>query len=297
MLTHQTGAIVTVFRGHSHVMNRTIANLVASVPLILLMGMPATATERPIVASIHPLALLLDELVGDQAEVEVLIDTSQSSHHFSLRPSDMRILRSAQVVFWLGPDLEAPLLSAFDAYPNIPHTALLTGGVADPHVWLDPSKAQTLMRTMSAILTADGLRDQFIDIDQASSRLQQLDTELTEALEPYRQVPFVTLHNAWSHFAHHYGLNMVGALPGDGEHDVGVRAVSELRATIKETAARCMIIEPVGEQRLATTVSRDLDIQVVELDPIGAEIPRGKGAYAVMMRNIVARLTACLARP
>lgn len=269
---------------------------IACLILTMLMALPVfAAPSSTVVVSVQPLALLLEELVDDRTAVEVLVDPAESSHHFSLKPSDMRTLQSARHVFWLGPTMEAPLQHIFEAYPDIPVTALLDQDEQDPHVWLDPVRAGGLLLRMSGALQQAGLKSDQRRLSEVQDELAQLDQQLAATLAPYREVPFIVLHDAWSHFVGRYELNQIGRLPGHNEHGASARAVSTLRQTAIDGDARCLIVEPAGAGRLADIVTRGTDIQVLELDPTGRGQPLGRGSYAAMMRNIAVRLADCLA--
>ena len=72
-----------------------------------LLSVPAVAAEKiNVVASIKPLQLVMHELLGDQADVKVLLPAGASPHHYSLKPSEIRSLNQADLIVWVGEDLE-----------------------------------------------------------------------------------------------------------------------------------------------------------------------------------------------
>ena len=83
-------------------MNKIIFSL-----LCLSLSFNSFAAEKvQIVASIKPIQLMVQQLVGDLGEVEVLIPEGASPHHYNLRPSDMRKLAQTDLVVWVGPAME-----------------------------------------------------------------------------------------------------------------------------------------------------------------------------------------------
>lgn len=75
--------------------------------LLALLSVPALAAEKiTVVASIKPLQLVMHELLGEHADVKVLLPTGASPHHYSLKPSDIRKLTQADLVVWVGEDME-----------------------------------------------------------------------------------------------------------------------------------------------------------------------------------------------
>ncbi|MBA1276236.1 MULTISPECIES: zinc ABC transporter substrate-binding protein [Pseudomonadaceae] len=82
------------------------------VTLIFLGSAPARA-EVALVTSIKPLQLIAAAIQDGVGEPQVLLPAGASAHHYALRPSDVRQIRSADLFYWIGPDMEAflePLL-------------------------------------------------------------------------------------------------------------------------------------------------------------------------------------------
>ena len=70
----------------------------------LAIATPAAATN--VVASIKPVELLVKAVAGDSVEVSTLIPPGSSPHNYSMKPSQRRALEQADVIFWVGPDME-----------------------------------------------------------------------------------------------------------------------------------------------------------------------------------------------
>lgn len=78
--------------------------------LMTLLSINACAQDekkRPqILVSIQPIALLVRDLVGDQADVHTLLPSGASPHHFQLKVSDRKRLLEADTLIWVGEDME-----------------------------------------------------------------------------------------------------------------------------------------------------------------------------------------------
>ncbi|MBN7769522.1 zinc ABC transporter substrate-binding protein [Marinobacter daepoensis] len=70
----------------------------------LTWTVPASATD--IVTSIKPLELLVKAVAGESVSVSTLIPPGSSPHNYSMKPSQRQALAQADVVFWVGPDME-----------------------------------------------------------------------------------------------------------------------------------------------------------------------------------------------
>jgi len=79
--------------------------LVASLLLTCTL-LPAQA-EVKVLTSIKPLQLIAAAIQDGAGQPAVLLPPGASPHHYALRPSDLRQVREATLVYWIGPGLEA----------------------------------------------------------------------------------------------------------------------------------------------------------------------------------------------
>lgn len=86
-------------------MNRLKGLLLAST-LIASSAYSASA-EVNVVASIKPIHSLLAAVMEGVGEPGLIIDGAGSPHNYALKPSQAQMLESANLVFWIGHDLEA----------------------------------------------------------------------------------------------------------------------------------------------------------------------------------------------
>ena len=82
----------------------------------LMIGWSGWAAEAPkVVTSIAPVHSLVTGVMEGVGEPELLIRGSGSPHSYSLRPSEARALQQADVVFWIGDDMEVFLRKPLEA--------------------------------------------------------------------------------------------------------------------------------------------------------------------------------------
>ena len=84
----------------------TFPALLTALTLLLTLAAPAQADSPRIVASILPVHSLVAALTGDTHQVELLVPASASPHGYAMRPSEARRLQKADLVVWVGPELE-----------------------------------------------------------------------------------------------------------------------------------------------------------------------------------------------
>jgi len=95
----------------------TPVNRLFCLPLLaaLVAGAASAHAEVNVLTSIKPLQLIAAAVQDGVGEPDVLLPASASAHHYSLRPSDVRRIRDAQLFYWIGPDLESFLPRALSA--------------------------------------------------------------------------------------------------------------------------------------------------------------------------------------
>ena len=116
-----------------------ISSSLALTPL-KLMADNLVAKDAPrgnYVASVKPLQLIMEALISDKDKLELIIPPASSPHTHRLKPSDIVRMKQANMVVWVGKDLESNLVKPLR---NVKHTlelikelGLKDGGKEDEH--------------------------------------------------------------------------------------------------------------------------------------------------------------------
>jgi len=211
---------------------------------------PATTTapivDLPdVVVTYSVLGAFVERLVGEVADVVVLIPDGQDPHDFEPSPRDIELINNAELVVANGLDLEEGLDDALDTARNsgtpvffiADHVAVLDvvdvndhsshghnhagaqtehpddhNHSKDPHVWLSPA---TMLEALPALTSAAG---DALGTDLSASRLTfsdeliALDTEIQRNFADLRNCQLVTGHNELGYFAQRYGCTVIAAI-------------------------------------------------------------------------------------
>ncbi|MDB2325245.1 zinc ABC transporter substrate-binding protein [Alphaproteobacteria bacterium] len=88
-------------------MNHTSRTVILATSAFLTFSNPAKANDHlNVLASIKPIHSLVSMVMGDLGTPEVLVKGAASPHTYSLTPSQAQDLQNADLIFWVGPDLE-----------------------------------------------------------------------------------------------------------------------------------------------------------------------------------------------
>lgn len=279
----------------------------------LMLAFPVTlpAAEPPvrIVASIKPLALIARDLLGESAQVDVLVPPNQSPHDYSLKPSDMTRVHSADLVIWLGPALEPFLVKALSGLDKkqvltISSNAHEEAGErtghqhsGDLHLWLDPQQAIVIARVVAKAV-ADVIPNAIPNKTAALSRLAvqytELDRQIAEQLAPLKDRGFVVYHRGYDYLVQHYQLNQLGWVSTNPERPPGVRHMLALRERLARDPARCLLVEPGHQSGRVQQVAENLSLPLFPVDLLGAQ--ETVNSYPALMESVAASLAACLSQ-
>ena len=80
--------------------------LLLSILSILTFFTPAKA-ELKVVTSIKPIHSLASYLMDGIGKLDLIVDGYASPHGFSMKPSHAKMLQNAELIFWVGEDLES----------------------------------------------------------------------------------------------------------------------------------------------------------------------------------------------
>ncbi|SUH08792.1 high-affinity zinc transporter periplasmic protein [Salmonella enterica subsp. enterica] len=72
-----------------------------------LWGSATQAADAAVVASLKPLGFIASAIADGVTDTQVLLPDGGIEHDYSLRPSDVKRLQGADLVVWVGPEMEA----------------------------------------------------------------------------------------------------------------------------------------------------------------------------------------------
>ena len=263
----------------------------------------SSGADKPLlVASIGPVALIAREVAGNDLEVRQLIRNGDP-HQYAPKVADRLSMERAQLVIWLGPEMESVLARQMALLPANKQLGLLAADgyefegseSGDPHIWLRPRNAAVMAAHIATRLAemnpgkAEEFRSRARDFSRAMANLQKVQDR---ALWAYRGVPIVSTHTAYSQFFGPAGVK-VESLRTSASHQHGARTMLEKLDVAKNGQLRgCLFGEVPGNDRDRQTAEH-MNLGYVPLDPLGAGLPEDAD-YAALMAQLLADARKCL---
>lgn len=297
----------------------------------LVMAGPLSSASAAVVTTIRPLGFIASAIADGVTPTEVLLPDGASPHDFALRPSDIQRLRSADLVLWVGPDMEAFLTKALVpisatrklAISELPAVKpLLMKGEDDDdhdhageahnhadddhghhhgeynmHVWLSPEVAK---------VTAIAIHDRLLELmpqnkDKLDANLRQFENLLTQTdknvgniLTPVQGKGYFVFHDAYGYFEKHYGLSPLGHFTVNPEIQPGAQRLHQIRTQLVEQKAVCVFAEPQFRPAVINAVAKGTTVRSGTLDPLGIGIALGKDSYGKFLTQLSSQYVSCL---
>jgi len=311
---------------------RSLKTTLLATSLLATSAFTAQA-EVNVVASIKPVHSLVAAVMEGVGKPSLIVEGAGSPHTYALKPSQAQNLENADIVFWIGHNLEtflekpleaiaskADVVELLDAHDLVKHEFREGGafddheehaedkhddhdheehahGEFDPHIWLDPVNAKALVHEIEETLAKadpENASKYEANAEAVEKKLDALVAEITSEVEPAKGKGFIVFHDAYQNFEKRFGLAASGSITVSPEVVPGAARIQELQGKVKELGATCVFSEPQFEPKIITTVTEGTSAKTGVLDPLGAGIEDGPELYFTLIRNMAASFKKCL---
>ncbi|WP_098025262.1 zinc ABC transporter substrate-binding protein AztC [Streptomyces sp. st115] len=296
-------------RGH-----RAPARLVlAALAGVLLLG-AGGCTENDegrasVVVTTNILGDITRNIVGDEAEVTVLMQADADPHSFGVSAPQAAAVERADLVVHNGLGLEENVLrhvraaegsgvstlAVGEAVDPITYSAGESAREPDPHFWTDPERVRSAVKVIAqhVVEHVDGVDRSVVEKNASAygARIAELTGWMDEQFGriPPQQRQLVTNHHVFGYLAQRFGFRIVGAVIPSGTTLASPSAsdLTSLATAIRTSGVRAIFVDSSQPDRLAQVLKRESGVDV-DVVPLFSEslTAKGKGAatYLQMMR-------------
>ena len=296
-----------------------------------LWGSATQAANAAVVASLKPLGFIASAIADGVTDTEVLLPDGASEHDYSLRPSDVKRLQGADLVVWIGPEMEAFMEKSVKNIPNAKQVTiaqlndvkpLLMKGADDDdddhghddasseksdehhhhgdynmHLWLSPEIARA-----SAVAIHEKLVELMpqsrakldANLKDFEAQLASTETQVGNELAPLKGKGYFVFHDAYGYFEKQFGLTPLGHFTVNPEIQPGAQRLHEIRTQLVEQKATCVFAEPQFRPAVVEAVARGTSVRMGTLDPLGTNIKLGKTSYSEFLNQLANQYASCL---
>ncbi|NOY72402.1 MAG: zinc ABC transporter solute-binding protein [Gammaproteobacteria bacterium] len=285
-----------------------------------VLSLSAWSTPPPkVVASIAPVYNLTSDIMAGVGEPMLIVSGFNSPHSYSMRPSSAKQLATADLILWIGKDMEPFLRRPLQNYGNsasivtlidTPGLSLLpynqsnahhdhphSKNAIDTHIWLNPDNAIVISKAINQALAqvdpSNATRYQK-NTTKLIAAIEQFSNKAKQSLLPVTAHAFMVYHDAYQYFTQFFALKQVAHVVLNPGRQPSAKQIKSIRKQIKTQHVRCIFTEPQFNTPIIKTLTENLQLRTSTLDPLGVKDAHKPYGYIAMMEANVDKILACL---
>ena len=282
-------------------MKRSLLLLLLSALLLLPACGGEGASQAPeeagglrILATTYPVYLFTTAVTEgvEGVEVDRLIQEEVSClHDYTLTVNDMKAIEAADVIVLNGVGLEdfmADALASSDApvidcsegvelLPALGHEGHDHDTEYDPHIWMDPERADQMIRNIGGGLAAadpdraEQYQDNAIAFSGEVYDLKLSMRFIIASEQPDLQLPhreLITFHDGFQYFADAFGLDLLKSIEEEEGSEASAAEIKEIVELVRDYDIPAIFTERNGSDATAQAIARETGCEVFQLDMI-----------------------------
>ncbi|MGP1450545.1 MAG: metal ABC transporter solute-binding protein, Zn/Mn family [Wolinella sp.] len=277
------------------------------VVLLLFAGFLFGAQKPMVFVSIDAQKYWVKKIMGSDARIESFISSGANAHTYEPKPSMMKKLADATIIFGIGIEFEEVWFSKFQQlYPKLKIVSLdenmkkieatphehhhhepgeecpLEHGGLDPHVWLSVINAKIaslqILETLKKLDSANSAEYQQ-NYDHFIVELDSLHSEIIETLKNAKGAEFMVFHPTWGYFARDYEL-VQKSIEIEGKEPKPAQLAALIKEA-KEHGAKTIFVQKGFSKKAAEQIAKEIGARVLETDPLSSDWANGMRSFAV----------------
>lgn len=265
------------------------------------------------VASFYPLYDFVKAVGGDKVDSTNVTPADAEPHDYEPTPQQLVSAEKADVLVYDGatmepwvdkfiPDFKGTIIKASQGIvlkPGQNEDGTTSSGITDPHFWLDPVLAQTIINNIRDGLSRADPADSTYFADRAQSyntQLEKLNKEFENGLATCKKRTLITSHAAFGYLGKRYNLDVVSIAGVSPEEEPSPAKLAELTRLIRQKGINYVFFETLVSPNLANTLAKETGAKTAVFDPIeglsDADQQQGKDYLSVQRENLASLKTA-----
>ena len=260
--------------------------------IILMATISSLVLAKPIVSTtIMPTKFFIEQIAGDELEINVMVPSSADPHTFEPKPSQMKMLEKSDLYFEVGVEFDEIWLKKIapdfknvkfvKTQENIEKIAMNSRhdhekdhdhGNLDPHIWLDPILVKTQSKNiLNALCETYGEKCEKFNANfyAFEKKLDELDEFAKAKLKDLKEAKFIVYHPSWGYFAARYDLEQI-AIEIEGKEPKPAD-LAKLIEEAKEENAKVIFVSPQFSKKAALAIASASGANVEEIDHLSGD--------------------------
>lgn len=237
---------------------------------------PSAPTITTVAVSLPPYAYFVKRIAEDTVHVTHIVPPQSNPHLFEPSPKQVKEIQDAKLWIRSHESFENKILTVLHEQSSSLSVVDLAADIPeeeeDRHIWLSPKLAQEQARVIAEALMS--LMPQNKELYQKNLNsfiedLQQLDSELSVQLAPFKDEAILTSHPAFEFFCRDYGLIQL-SIECEGKDPLPQDLEQTLSLAKAHKVAR-ILLQPQYNNRGAELIADHLSLPMSSIDPYSNE--------------------------
>ena len=252
-----------------------IATLVGATVISCISGVCFAEDRLKIVASFSILGDMVQQVVGEHADVTTIVGPDADAHVYQPSVADARAVADADVIFvnGLGFETWSKTLIAESGTDASVHVAtqgvkiVKVDGETDPHAWNSLSNGVVYVNNIAAVLSNKiPEKADIIETNRATyaNTLMALDASTKTKLSqlPAEKRTVVTAHDAFGYLADAYDMTFLAPVGIDTEAEPSAQELAVLIDQLKADGAAALFIENITSPALVQQIADETGLTI-----------------------------------
>ena len=276
-----------------------------------------------IISTIKPIQAIVLAIAGEHAQSEQLIPDYASPHNYSFKPSDIRKVKNADVVFRIDEHMESQLNAVFESLENsaklislaeVKGMKLLQSNDSHPdhkenndaheinenidfHIWTSPKNAEIIAKVIADSLSKlDSKNEVFYqqNLKKFTESLKIESEKIRLLLTKHQDQEYIVFHNSWQYFANDFGLQKPFIVDLHEGISSGAKTVGKIRTQIEKDNIHCVFYDSsISKERLKLLTN---NINTSQIDVLAKKIETKQDTYIRWLSQLATQVDTCLSR-
>lgn len=272
-----------------------------------------------VLSTIKPIHLIVVELMGDKASAKQLIPDNSSPHDYSFKPSDLRKIKKASLIFRIDEDFESnisptlennsskdKLVSLADAKEihllslkgeHVHNHSKTDAGGIDLHIWTSPTNTIAIANTIVLhLIKQDKENTEIYTHNFEKFKVKMLSTteRIKSELLPFKDTPYAVFNDSWRYFRDFFGLQEPIVINKHEGQSGNIRSIIKMRKKILSNEISCIFSDPSVNPARLNTITENKQINTAVIDILVNNTPATVGAYFTWIETMSISIKDCL---
>lgn len=269
-----------------------------------------------IYTSIYPLAYIMEEIAGTEADVQSIYPPGVDAHTYEPSSREITKMANADALIYLGAGMESFAETAADALQQQDIELIELGkdktlfaehehdGAEeedhehahhdlDPHVWLDPLRmiemGEQIVKELEK-LSPDNASLYEENFARFKENMLALDQEFLDTLTAKDEKDILVAHAAYGYWEDRYGIQQIAISGLSSSDEPSQKELTKIATLAKEKDIEYVIFDQSTSNRIATIIQEHIGAEKLEVHNLEVltetDIENGEDYLSLMKKNL-----------